>query len=512
MNSFRLRLALLAGAIAATLLCAVGFYAWQLTTRFNLDRLDRELRNLGAANLERVVGDEHWRRVESALRFVSGADRPPGYALRAANYGREIYRSPHWPAAIAVDSLPQPTAFEGGATFATPPPPPRMGEPISPRNPALPRKEPKFLSAHSGGSTWRVAVMGTPYTTLAIAANIDEFDAGLAGLRRAFLGALPVALLLIGGGAWFLAGHALRPVATLTQAAERVTARGLDQRIVAPGNDREFHRLVTVFNEMMDRLEKSFLQATRFSADASHELKTPLALLQVELEQVLAAAPAGSPQQETYTSLLEDVHRLKAIVQKLLLLSLADTGRLELQRLPTDLSRIVANVAEDCTALAPEIGVEPTITPAVTVSIDAVLVEQAIQNLANNAVKYNRKGGSVRLVLTAADGLATVAVGNTGPGIPPADRPRIFERFFRSDPARRRDRTSGAGLGLSLSREILRAHGGDLQLGRVDNDWTEFIATLPLTQEIPTVAPKVAAATSASHAARSALASSPIKP
>lgn len=160
-------------------------------------------------------------------------------------------------------------------------------------------------------------------------------------------------MLLVGGGAWFLAGRALRPVQVLTRAAERVTARGLDQRITTPGNVREFERLVTVFNEMLDRLEKGFHQANRFSADASHELKTPLALLQAELEQALASTPSGSPQQQLYTSLLDEVQRLKAITQKLLLLSLADSGRLELHREPTDLSQLLANVIEDATALAP---------------------------------------------------------------------------------------------------------------------------------------------------------------
>lgn len=483
MKSFRLRLALLAGTITALLLVAVGLYAWRLSTRFNLDRLDHELLNLGAANLERVVGDEHWRRVESALRFVSGADHPPGYAIQVENHGREIYRSPHWPKEISLATLPRPTAYEGGVTFATPPPPPRQGEPLSPRNPPLPRKEPAFLTVAAGGGAWRVGVMGTPYTTLVLAANIDEFNAGLTQLRRAFLAALPVALLLVGGGAWFLAGRALRPVLALTQAAERVTARGLDQRITAPGNDREFQRLVTVFNEMMDRLEKSFHQATRFSADASHELKTPLALLQAELEQALATTPAGSPQQQAFTSLLDEVQRLKAIVQKLLLLSLADSGRLELHREPTDLSELLGNVIEDCTALAPTLSVEHVFPPHVMVLADAVLLEQALQNLAGNAIKYNRAEGVVRFELKLDAGNAVLSVGNSGAGITEEDRPHVFERFFRGDRSRNRHAASGVGLGLSLSREIIRAHGGELQLGASGDDWTVFLVSLPLAAE-----------------------------
>lgn len=480
MRSFRLRLALLAGAIAAALLLCSGYYAWRLSVRFNLDRLDRELRNLGAANLERVVGDEHWRRVESALRFVSGPDQPPTYALWVENYGRPLYRSPHWPGGINPSDLPRPDRYEGGATLANPPPPPRPGEPLSPRNPPLPRREPLFLNRHADGSEWRVAVMGTPYTTLVLAAKVDEFNADLLNLRFAFLAAAPVALLLVGGAAWFLASRALRPVEILTQAAERVTARGLDQRLPTEGHNQEFQRLVTVFNAMMDRLERSFHQATRFSADASHELKAPLALLQAELEQALVAVPSGSLQQQTYSSLLDEVVRLKAIVHKLLLLSLADAGRLELRRERTDLCALLANVTNDGVELAAGLEVHTSIEARVTVLADAVLLQQALLNLAVNAVKFNRPGGKISFTLATTSGRAEITVGNTGPGIAPADRERVFERFFRGDKARRHEGTTGAGLGLSLSREILRAHGGDLVLSRAEPDWTEFQAVVPI--------------------------------
>ena len=479
MNSFRLRLALLVGLITAALLLGAGFFAWQLTLRFTLERLDRELRNLARANLDRIGDASHWERVDDALAFVSGPGRPQSYVIWVKNYDREEYRSPRWPAGISPEKLPAPPTYENGLTFATPPPPPRR-EQISPSNPALPSKAPYFHTTQANGSTWRIGVLGNPYTTLVIAANLDEFEADVLQLRRRFLAALPLALLLVGGGAWFLAARALRPVDALTRAAERITERGLDQRIAGPAHDSEFQRLVTVFNAMMDRLEKGFHQARRFSADASHELKTPLALLQAELEQALHSAPSGSPQQQTYTSLLEEIHHLKAILEKLLLLALADSGRLALQRAPTDLSRIVADVIEDCAALAPGLQVEHVVAPGISVPADAILLEQALQNLMSNAVKYNRADGLIRVTLLAEAGVVLITVGNTGPEISEADRSRLFERFYRADQARGRDRAAGVGLGLSLSREILRAHGGDLTLSRTDGDWNEFAATLPL--------------------------------
>ena len=485
MNSFRLRLALHVGALTAALLPASGWLAWQLTARFNIERLDRELRHLTSGNLDRVNDGSHWERLDAALAFISGTDRPRAYALWVKNYDREEYRSPAWPREINPEALPMPTTYENGGAFTTPPPPPRRGG-LSPTNRALPIKTTAFVTATARGSTWRLAVTGNPYTTLILAANLDELNADLSRLQRRLLFVLPLVLVVVGAGAWWLAARALRPVEALTAAAERVTARGLDQRLFLSGNDREFQRLAAVFNAMLDRLEKSFHQATRFSADASHELKTPLALLQAELEQALAAAPTGSSQQQSYTSLLDEVQRLKAITQKLLFLSLADSGRLELHREPTDLSQLIANVIEDATALAPGLAIEAAFAPGVRVLADAVLLEQALQNLAGNAIKYNRDGGRIRFALTidAAHARATVTVSNTGPGIAPEDRPRIFERFFRGDRARTRHAGVSLGLGLSLSREILRAHGGDLTLAPAHDsgDWTEFLVTLPLAQ------------------------------
>lgn len=479
MNSFRLRLALLVGATTAALLLGAGYVAWQLTNQFNLDRLDRELVNLAKGNLERVSDASHWMRLDGALAFVSGRDRSPAYVLWVKNYAREEYRSKGWPAGIAPEKLPVPELYAGGVRIATPPPPPRNTG-LSASNPGLPIREAHFETIGADGHTWRVAVTGNPYSTLVLAANLDELNLDLQRLRRRFLLVLPVVLVVVGLGAWWFASRALRPVTALTRAAEGITAHGLDQRIAAPARDREFERLVTVFNAMLDRLEKSFHQARRFSADASHELKTPLALLQLELEQALQRAGSGSAEQQTYSSLLDEIHRLKAILEKLLLLSLADSGRLALERTPTDLSAMLANLVEDSMALAPQVQVESEIATGVMVPADAVLLEQALQNLTGNALKYNRAGGRIRITVSRVEGRACVVVGNTGPGIPEADRGRLFERFYRGDPARTRDRAAGVGLGLSLSREIFRAHGGDLVLGRSDAEWTEFVATVPL--------------------------------
>ena len=481
LNSFRLKIALLSGLITGVLLMGSGFGLWRISYQFNLDHLDREMRNLGQANLDRVQGGEHWTRLEAALKFVAGNRESSGFILWVKNYDQVVYQSPDWPAQLAPESFHESASYDGpnapkpGQPL---PSPPRRGEQISPQNPALPLKSPEFFTRDAGGKTWRIAVMGNPYVTLILAADMGEFKARMAALRNTYLAALAVALLLVAGSAWIVARRALRPVTMLTQAAERVTAKGLDQRIPATAHEVEFNRLATVFNEMLGRLEASFQQATRFSADASHELKTPLARLQVELEQALENAPSGSPPQEVYSSLLDEISRLKAIVQKLLLLSLADAGRLQLQLQPVNLSAMLTNVIEDCQAQAPKLTIQSQIPPDIHVNADPELLEQAMQNLANNAVKYNHDGGLVRFELRVDAGQVLISIVNTGVQIPPADRDRIFERFYRADPARS-GRVEGTGLGLSLAREIIRAHGGDLSLEAEEDQFTRFAVKLP---------------------------------
>lgn len=483
LNSFRLKLALWTGVFTGLLLIGSSVLLWRISHQFNLNQLDREIRNVGQANLDRVQGGDHWSRLEEALKFVSGNQQSARLVLWVKHNDKVIYLSPDWPTGLEPENFRPAETYEGpnapkpGQPL---PAPPRRGEPISPSNPALPLKSAQFSTHQTGATAWRVGVMGNPYVTLIVAANMDDFDARMARLRNVYFTTVVAVLALVAGGAWFVARRALRPVTALTQTAERVTAQGLDQRIPTITSDAEFKRLITVFNEMLDRLEKSFTQATRFSADASHELKTPLARLQMELEEALQNAPAGSAQQEVFSSLLDEVSRLKAIVQKLLLLSLADAGRLQLQKQAVNLTRLLEGVIEDCRLQAPHLTVEQKLAPAVVAQADPELLEQALQNLASNAIKYNCEPGRIRFELSTEADRAVVRVANTGPGIPEADRERIFGRFHRGDKSRS-GRVEGMGLGLSLAREIIRAHDGELALEAGDASETRFAVTLPRT-------------------------------
>lgn len=264
----------------------------------------------------------------------------------------------------------------------------------------------------------------------------------------------------------------------LTGTILHVTAAGLDQRIPATGEERDFAELIGVFNNMLERLERSFRQASRFSGDAAHELRTPLTILQGRVEQAMQLAGDGSAMQATLAGILDEVRRLSAISSKLLLLSQADAGRLSLHRERVDLSAALRDLAEDARMLAPQLAVDEDIAPGIVVAADAGLLRQALHNLISNAVKYNQPGGWIRIAAIASAPCATVEVANASCGIPEADRALIFERFHRADPARGRG-IEGFGLGLSLAREIARAHGGDLALADGVAQEARFVLTLP---------------------------------
>ncbi|HYG36254.1 MAG TPA: ATP-binding protein, partial [Clostridia bacterium] len=293
-----------------------------------------------------------------------------------------------------------------------------------------------------------------------------------------YLLALPVALFLVGGGGWLLAGHALHPLNRIARTAEQVTARGLDQRIPISNEAPEIRRLIQVLNGMMDRLEASFRQATRFSADASHELKTPLAVMQGELENAIQNSHPGSPEQRVFSNLLEETQHIKRITSSLLLLAQADAGQLKLTLEEIPLSDELQAMSEDAQILAADSNIQfkLDIQPGIMVRADRGLLRMALMNLVNNAVRYNEPGGFVGLTLTSGAEVDLV-IWNTGPGIPPADQSRIFERFYRGNRSGSRS-ADGLGLGLSLAREIILAHQGRLALKESRPGYTCFVVSL----------------------------------
>lgn len=472
-RSLRTRLAVTSALLSALVLVSFAVPTWVLMYRLSLKRLDLLLEEGGGLQLFWLHSPAPWRDPSAFLDPPQNSDKKQSFVLHVRDgEGKTVYRSPDWPKAIGLRELPTLSLSEG-------PPQGEAGPPSNFGPPPPPAA--KFVTRRVGTVQWRIAVLGSPWLTLAIGARVASFSEEMSGLRNAFLMALPAALLLLGLSGWALSERALRPVRELADAVAGITAKGLHWRLPAGEEDVEFQRLTTAFNDMLDRLGRSFHQAIRFSADAAHELKTPLTVLQGELEVAVQAAPDGSEQQQTYGALLEEVQRLKSIVQKLLLLSRADAGQLALNLAPVNLSQAAETLCDDLEIMAPHLTVKKDIASDVWVSADDQLLNQALSNLISNAVKYNRDEGLLGVGLTQDDSLATFSVFNTGPEIASEDRERIFDRFYRADQARTRQ-DDGVGLGLSIAREIAWAHHGDLALLDPDDGLTTFSLTLPLSE------------------------------
>lgn len=497
-QSFRTRLARLSFLVSGGALLAFAIPAWVLIGNVDLRQIDNEMRARVLPHLAWSPDNRHWQTLEQELRYTYGAASAGATCLLVlARDGHPIFQSQSWPRALSPQRFTRPHGRESGMRLELPPPPPgeakgpppgqpdgppppgARGDRPPPPPPAARLRQPVTYTWRDGLQSWRIAILGTEFHTVVVGVNLVNHDRFMLMNGLALLAALPLAALLAAAGSWLLSGRALRPVQAITEAAESITASGLDQRLSVAGEDAEFARLIKVFNDMLGRLEKSFQQATRFSADAAHELKTPLAVLQGELEQAVQEAEVGSAQQQVYGDLLDEVQRLKSIIRKLLLLSLADGGRLQLSLEPLDFSAAVATLQEDTEALAPELTVTVEVEPDVWVRADADLLGQVLRNLASNAVKYNRPAGRIRYQLRRRENVVHLTVINTGPGVPAEDVGRVFDRFYRANKARDRA-VEGVGLGLSLAREIVRAHGGELALVASGEDATTFVLSLPL--------------------------------
>jgi two-component system heavy metal sensor histidine kinase CusS len=344
---------------------------------------------------------------------------------------------------------------------------------------ALPSRSPGFRTIHIGDDGVRLGTFIRDGVTVRIAADLDPVEDLTANLTTAFLVALPFVLgLVVLGGRW-IARTALRPIELIAQSAEQVTAQHLDQRVPVPEARDSVRRLALVLNDAFERLEASFQQAMRFSADASHELKTPLTALRTDIEALLRSDSLKEADQQTVAGLLEQTQRISSITSGLLLLARADAGKLGLEQSAVDLREVIVACADDARIAAEPRGIEIKLTlpDRAQVRGDQTRLMQIISNLLDNALKYNFPGGTVRIALQRIGESWSLKVANKGPGIAREQQRHVFERFFRAEHSAS---IAGHGLGLSLARELARAHGGDLILTRADVEWTEFHLLLPI--------------------------------
>jgi heavy metal sensor kinase len=291
------------------------------------------------------------------------------------------------------------------------------------------------------------------------------------------VGALVLAVGLAGG--WVISSRILRPVAAIAATASAISATSLSRRIDPEAVDRELADLARVLNAMFERLEGAFERQARFTADASHELRTPLAIIRTHAELALNRPRPAEDYRETIETCLRAAGRMTALVEGLLTLARADAGKLDLVRQPVDLAQLIE---ESVTLFRPlaaarKVTLRATLAP-MEVRGDAGRLAQVVTNLLSNAVQYNKPGGEieVRLARVAAD--TVLSVRDTGCGIPEADRPHLFERFYRVDKARSRA-SGGNGLGLAICKSIVEAHGGTIGFHTAEGRGTTFWVRLP---------------------------------
>jgi heavy metal sensor kinase len=327
---------------------------------------------------------------------------------------------------------------------------------------------------------YRVAIEKNGTAEVAAAYPVDEVDATLRRLFSLLLYSIPILIMVSMGAGWFLARRALRPVDVIARTARRITAERLAERLPAPQSNDEIGRLTEILNDMIARLERSFEQVRQFTADASHELKTPLAILMGEIEVTLRNPNIGDEARAALESCLEEVVRLTQVVQGLLDLSRAESGQLDMDRKPLDLSLLLADICEDFSILAERknVALQCEIQEHLQVVGDRVRLHQALLNVLNNAVIYTMEGGSVVVSMYAEFNKVIIRVRDTGIGIPADKLPKIYDRFFRVDQARSQH-IHGTGLGLAIVRWIVETHGGTIGVESEVGVGTSFVITFP---------------------------------
>jgi heavy metal sensor kinase len=296
----------------------------------------------------------------------------------------------------------------------------------------------------------------------------------------AFLVGIVPAVLV---GRW-IAGRALEPVdSMITEIREITDGRSLHRRLPVPMEKDELARLAATLNQMWTRLERSFVALRRFTADASHELKTPLTVVRAGVERAITRPDMPPETLAALEETLQEVNRMTELLDSLLTLARADEGRAELHREPVDLREIVEEAGETGELLAEHagVGMEIRLPPdPVVVSVDRSRLRQLALNLIENAVKYTPRGGQVSVELGNNDGRAVFTVADTGIGIAPGDLPHVFDRFWRADSARTRtSERAGTGLGLAICKWIAEAHGGTIDVQSRPGRGTTFTVGLP---------------------------------
>ena len=302
----------------------------------------------------------------------------------------------------------------------------------------------------------------------------------LSGFKRNILAAFPIVLVLGSLGGWLLARRSLSPIGYITSKARSITSANLSERLKLRGADDEMDDLIRTINGMIARLEGSFKRMAEFTADASHELKTPICAMRGEAEVLLSKGRKAEEYQEGLAHFIEQFDHLNQMINDLILLSKFDATQVELKRVPLRLDLLIKDLCNFFQILAEqkENSLEMGTIEEVTALGDKVRLQQLFTNLIDNAIKYTSKG-SIHVTLQKNEDTALLRVKDTGIGIPREEQEKIFKRFYRVDKSRSRE-TGGVGLGLSIAEWIAHAHHGKIEVYSELNQGSTFTLSLPI--------------------------------
>jgi heavy metal sensor kinase len=477
LRSVRFRLALQFLLALVALLAVAGYVVlslWGSYVRAEFDDLLlEEAHTLGAA-----LGSD----VASTLDFgLLPRDEPPASPLKfswlfyevVATDGTIVYRSENLP----PDVLPEIHRRRDAASAAAP-----VFETASIAPGAMP------LAQSDRIRLVRLQLQvddGDPYTLL-VAGSLHPVQASVRHLRTLLLATFSLSVLAAAIASWILAGRALAPIGRIAEQAERFTAANLGERIAPDPGEDEISRLVAVINAMLDRLETAFRAQERFIADASHELKTPLSVLMAEAQILEQQARRPEEYGQFVSSTQDQLRQLTRLIDSLLTLARADAGFPLSRTEPVSLNDVVTEATQRCEAMAQHrmVRLVPRLVPPTGEGVEPIvegdrhLLRTVVENLVRNAVRYSPIEQAVEIEVGLTPQSATVTVRDDGPGIPPEDLERVFNRFFqipRGDVS-----TQGAGLGLAIARGVVQLHRGTISAQNRLEGGCAFTIELPL--------------------------------
>jgi heavy metal sensor kinase len=356
-----------------------------------------------------------------------------------------------------------------------------QGRLIDRSNPEIDVPVPAAAGARTRAGRREVVVRTDAGVTILVGRDLVDVRAQIWSLAGTIgsVGLLAMALSLAGG--WWLVGRALSPIDRISRTAREMVGGNFAARIPIERVETELGHLARALNEAFDRLHASLVRQRRFTADASHELRTPLATLSTEVQWVLGRDRSPDDYRAALDVCARQASRMQAVVERLLALARAESGAAQDRSVDLQLDAVVHRVVDDLAPLAESRRVAVSVDAApVVVRGDPDRLVEAVTNVVANAIQYNVDEGRVDVVLTNRSGAVELSVSDTGMGISGDDLPRVFDPFFRADPARSRD-AGGAGLGLAVTRSIIERHGGSVACRSRPESGTTVVMSLPKT-------------------------------